>query len=625
MAAQLADRAAGRDPAGSDGPIPGFGDVVDLARQWPQPGAARGDVLARYTQLRRVVPADYATLERAAEAGTSARIELALHVLLPAALHYRERSAVLAELPAVVGDGGPLPDAERWVAETADNEALRRFIAGRLLEGVAVEYVPSQGRLQFSSNGVILPAEPEGTLGLAALDVLAAVPFATLLADEIQAARQLVAIQDLARRTQTVTAGALPALDQIIVAPERFALNDVAALRKSVLDIVDLAPHAIAQLHASNADQRARLVGMQAVLEVARAAAATAWTAITACQQRHHPDERAGELYDEFAADEYSQGGLHYVSGASYDLWHFAGNFLTFGSMNRRAANARAYRHGEISLDAFEENDAWDMLATTVTAVITALTLGLGAELAAGTFAVSAGYTAAGSAIMTGTVVGATASAGDAIAQDALALLASHVSSNPYVQAYQRARIGGPLQWLQAGLIGAMAGGGTAGLFAKLAQWLRLGRVPTDPEPTADPKATRSAGPEIRPEPEIPRFEFEPALVEPLPADIREAFKLAIQRLGRVQGQAARAALWSRQVELIRANDPNWWAVPKHTSDGSFFWEGIREPNMLAIDPEGRVWRARTVEARTVADEPQWLPMSRTVTPNYDKMTLAVP
>lgn len=452
--------------------------LVDLGPLTPVALVLWGtEILDGYQHLRDTAPAMHRFFEDAAQAGQAARAEVPLSLLLPPELGFVAREQVLALIPMLVDATGPRPGAELPLAAMAENEALRRFLADRLDQTVTIDLDEAASRLRFSVGGFSLRDDGTGALGLEPLDPIATVPFAQLLADEIIAIEQLIAIEDLVRRAQVAATEAAPRASDVLAAPERYAYNDVEALHQSVVAVANLAAPALGQLHPSNEDQRSRLQVSAAQLGTARALAESAWARINEFQRDHLPDSTAGELYDEAASEQYAQGGLHNVSGFLYDVWHVAGQMTTFGSMGRRAENARAYREGRISWDAYEENERWDLLASAVTAVITGLSLGLGARLAAGRFGVAAGYTATGSAVMTGTVVGGATATAIAMSDDAVAVLAGHVSDNPYVRAYQSSRIGGPAYWLTSGLFGAMAGGILGGLFAKVGGWLGLGRV----------------------------------------------------------------------------------------------------------------------------------------------------
>ena len=377
--------------------------------------------------------------------------DVTLLALLPPGLAFRDRADVLAEL---------LPQIDRSLAGEqvtgmiAENEALRRHLADRLMQMVSLDEEPRSrlGALPATTAsiaGTPLPLDGHGRLTLRALDGISVTPFALVLAEELNAAAQLVEIERRVRQAMEL-AELLPALRDMAAHPTRYAYNLVEALklyadatRAHVGDLyVAKLPH--------NEDQENRLQGAFIWAGEAIDAATDALAAAGLSLQHNQPGWHPGEAYWRHEDETYGRGDtLGYLGGGATEVFHFAGNVLSGGHMDRSAANARAYREGHISWEAYQGNLGWNYLSSAAQAVITAATAGQGGRIASwalGRFGLEAGAVGVGgvTASTTGLVSGALGGASGAMTSDAVALAASYLSDDPYVRDYQRGLIGWP-------------------------------------------------------------------------------------------------------------------------------------------------------------------------------------
>jgi hypothetical protein len=326
--------------------------------------------------------------------------------------------------------------------------------------------------------------------------------------------KQLTSIEHAQEKVDEVGTRLLELTGMITATPEKFALAEAEGLTEPLHQF-------IAQLEAVRsglmpelqdaADGAGRLETM--VVNV-RSLEPVVQTAVRTMRTYHSstlPDETYGETYEgeedrwrhERSAD-WDRGGFVGSAEALWDelnlealnLFDTAGGMATLGHQGREARNAAAYRAGKISYETYSSNVKWDIGATLVSAVVVALTAGLGAEVAGG-MGLAEGTFASGA------VQGAVVGPGAAVARDIYEATVAAVSDVPGVQQYHGQMIGGPMAWMQSAMMGGLFGG----VFTWGASRLSAG-VPELPA-SARPETPGGGAPAgAGADPPTPRFDF---------------------------------------------------------------------------------------------------------------------
>ncbi len=408
---------------------------------------------------------------------------LPVEALLPhrvaASLDRAAQLALAAQLDA--RDGA---DNSGIILAIAEAEALRVYLEP--LRGLTVALyreprsvpVGAQRGVVAIALGVELPLDAAGQVSLASLDRVAAEPFAVVFDRATAAAHQLVEIEKVALRARTLDGDVSFQLADIEAHPERYPLRLAEILREHIHGIRARSSHLLETLVAMNDDQRFRMMAIAGhAIEVQRAAR-TAHFSAKSFHQRTLPGWYPGESYMDYEDQMLEEGGLGYVGFGATKAFHVVGNTLTAGDLDRGGANARAYRRGEISWNAFKHRESTNFIVGTVEAIVTAVTLGRGSGLVVG--AVErlglAESSAASRALLaqftyratTGAGVGAITGAAVSAANDAVTLIASYASDDPFIRSYQRGLVGGPQAWATSAFYGGLAGGVLGGASAFL-------------------------------------------------------------------------------------------------------------------------------------------------------------
>jgi hypothetical protein len=497
-------------------------DALDFLGMEPEADDPKA-VLSGYNGLRHALPVDFAVLARAAEAGETAEVVTPLWTLLPPGLECVPREDLVPHLAEALGTvDGPSANANGLASLIAGNESTRRFLFDKLDAEVTIAVVEDPGTgwpiLRFSVGGILL-SDRDGLLPLDSLDRMSIVTLNVIVEQEGRAAAQLVDL-DVAQKHVDFASGPLSDLaDQRAAAPWKFPFQEFQQLHTALSDLPGRIEKLQQSLVPSNADQASRVASM---LTRAKAAAQKGQAAMQRGledRNAHMPSESAGEIYEEAEEEGWEEGGWGYLSWFSSKLWHTAGDITTLGSISMQGHNNKLYRQGLISRDDYVENQYWNFGKSLVVGVVTAFTAGWGGEAAAGWFA-SAGYTAEGSAILTGTTVGMGTGFTTSVASDAYSFLVAHGSSSPGVQLEQRQAVGGPASWATNTMVGGMLGG----TFSAAGSRLRFQGIPNTPltesmveeavpvekRPMEPPASSKPAG-EVEPIEGAPAAEHAPA------------------------------------------------------------------------------------------------------------------